>query len=161
MKYRRLTNAELEELEKEFIRFLATNQINAGDWEKLKEENPVKVEELIQLFSNIVFENIIKNIEFLEFRTPKDIKTFHCQAEKIAMMGLVIEGNSDFDFTKGLSSEQMTHLVRESQSQVSLYSAEKKYKGSREEELFKMLQNGCLISKDGALYRLLSTLKKK
>ena len=47
MKYRRLSNAELQELEKDFVKFLATNHITATDWVKLKENNPIKVEKLI------------------------------------------------------------------------------------------------------------------
>ena len=160
MKYKRLTNDELAELETEFIRFLGTMQITASDWEKMKEANPKKVEELIEVFSDLVYEKTLKNIEYLEFKTPNDIKTFHCRESDIKMMGLMVEGNQAFDFTKNLGSEEMTKLVRDTNSKVSLYSAEKEYKGSRNEELFKMLENGCLISKDGALYKLLTGLKQ-
>ena len=79
MKYRRLTNDELTELEKEFVRFLASNHITALDWEKLKGHDPKRVESLIEVFSDIVFEKILQGIEYLEFKTPTDIKTFHCE----------------------------------------------------------------------------------
>ena len=37
MKYRRLTNEELAELEKEFVRFLVSNTVTSEDWEKINE----------------------------------------------------------------------------------------------------------------------------
>ena len=45
MKYRRLNESELKDLEQDFIRFLASNQITASDWEKLKGEETEKREE--------------------------------------------------------------------------------------------------------------------
>lgn len=159
MTYRRLTNEELSELEPEFVRFLASNQLNANDWENLKETNPVKVEELIMLFSQIVFDKTIKGIEYLEFRSLNDIKTFHCLEEKIQMFGLVVEGNERIDFRTNMDSTAMVKLVKNSNSKVSLYSAEKAYNGKREAELYKMMESGCLISKDGAIFKLLSSLK--
>ena len=92
MKYKRLTNDELAELETEFVRFLATYQINGQEWAKMKENEPQKVEELIEVFSDVVYEKTLTNIEYLEFKTPNDIKTFHCQKDKIVMMGLMVEG---------------------------------------------------------------------
>ena len=159
MKYKRLTNEELTELESEFTRFLATYQINAQEWQKLKETEPKKVEELIELFSDLVYEKTLKNIEYLEFKTPNDIKTFHCLEDKIVMMGLMVEGDVPIDFTKQFSPTEMTELIQKSNAQVNLYSAEKEYKGSREDELFRMLNWGCLISKDGHLYKTLEGLK--
>jgi flagellar motor switch protein FliG len=159
MKYKRLTNDELEELETEFIRYLATYQITAQEWEKMKETEPQKVDELIETFSDLVYEKTLTNIEYLEYKTPNDIKTFHCQKDKIVMMGLMVEGDVTIDFTKQLASNEMSELIQKSNAQVNLYSAEKEYKGGREEELFRMLDWGCLISKDGHLYKTLVGLK--
>jgi len=43
MRFRRLTTEELEQLEEDFVHFLAASQITAKDWEKLKEKNEAKV----------------------------------------------------------------------------------------------------------------------
>ena len=159
MKYRRLNNDELKELEPEFVKFLAANTVTADDWVKLKENNPTRVEGLIELFSDIVFENILKKVDYLEYRETNDLKTFHCLEDKIIMMGLFVEGKSDLDFTKSLTPEQMMEKFKTSNADLKLYSAEKKYKNGRDPEIFKMMENGCLISKDGALFKLLSSLK--
>ena len=132
--------------------------IPADSWEKMKSEEPVRVEELIEKFSDVVFEKTLSNIEYLEFKTPNDIKTFHCLPEKIVMMGLFVEGNIEVDFRGNHSSEKLMELIKNKAS-LKLYSAEKTYKGDRLQELFKMMENGCLISKDGALFKTLSALK--
>ena len=104
MKYRRLTTEELAELETEFIRFLVSNTVTGDDWEKIKKEDPKKAEGLIEIFSDIVFDKTISKIEYLEMKTPKDLKIFRCNKDDIELMGLKIEGESDLDLTADLSS---------------------------------------------------------
>ena len=159
MKYRRLTNEELAELEVEFIKFLASNTVTGDDWEKLKVDNPEKAEGLIEIFSDIVFEKTIENIEFLEFKTPNDIKIFHCQKNDIHLMGLKIDGDSSLDFTKDTPPEEMMTQLKNSGAKLQLYTAQKKYKhNNRSLELFEMMQWGSLIS-DGKLFHILKNLQ--
>lgn len=155
MKYRRLKSDELAELESEFIRFLASQSIPGPDWEKMKKEQKEKAEGLIEVFSDMVYDKILKDIEYLELKTKNDLKTFHCGPEKIIMRGLIVAGNSNLDFTKEQSPEQMLGQMKMSAAELKLYRAEKKYPADREAELFRMLEGGCLISKEGALYKTL------
>lgn len=160
MKYRRLTNEELAELETEFIRFLVSNTVTGDDWEKIKKEDPKKAEGLIEIFSDIVFDKTISKIEYLEMKTPKDLKIFQCNKDNIELMGLKIDGESELDLTHDISSEEMMVKLQSSDAKLQLYSANKKYKNeNREQELFQMMQWGSLIS-DGKLFHLLRTLKK-
>jgi hypothetical protein len=160
MEYRRLQPDELQELEAEFIRFLAANTITGDDWTQLKAEDPAKAEGLIDIFSGIVFEKIVKGVEYLEFKTPLDIKTFHCLPEKIMLNGLQIKGASDLDFTKeDVTPDRMGQLLRDSGAGLQLYTAEKAYQPSREQEIFRMLETGARISRDGLLFKTLEGLK--
>lgn len=158
MKYRRLTNEELEELQKEFVTFLASNQITASDWEKIKQSSPEKVEHLIGLFSDIVFEKILKQVEYLEQKTPKDMRLFHLTEDKIFMRGLRVEGATDLDFTQTSDSATMMAQLQSSTAKLQLYSGERAYKSDRMMEAFDLMQQGALISKDGALFKTLSAL---
>jgi len=160
MKYRRLTNDELADLEQEFVRFLAANTITADDWEALKQESPEKVEQLISLFSDIVFDKTLSKAEYLEHKTPRDIKTFHFQGSKVVMNGIQVDGASNFDFTRDMAPEQMLGQLKLSNARLQLYSAEKRYVKSREREMFEMMESGALISRDGALFKVLEGLKK-
>lgn len=160
MKYRRLTNEELAELESEFVRFLVSNTVTGDDWVKIKKENPERAEGLIEIFSDIVFDKTISKVEYLEMKTPKDLKIFKCNKEDIELMGLKVEGNSDLDFTQNISPEEMMAKLQSSDAKLQMYSANKKYKDdNRLQEIFQMMQWGSLIS-DGKLFHLLRTLKK-
>jgi len=158
MKYRRLTDKELEHLEQDFIKFLAVNTITANEWLRMKKNEPKKAGELIDSFSDIVFEKTMKKIEHLEFKTPNDIKLFHCMEDKIIMMGLMIEGESDIDFTKPADPQTMLQQLKNSSAKLKIYQAEKQFSGQRDMELFEMMENGCLIS-EGELFHTLEQLK--
>jgi len=160
MKYRRLTLEELESLQEDFVLFLAASQMSAPDWEDLKKEFPEKAEGIIELFSDQVFETVLQKVEYLEFKLPNDIKTFHCLADKILMLGLMVEGESGVDFTKDQPAQEMLALLESSGATLKMYSAEKAYGESREQELFRMLEQGCLISRDGEMYKLLDSIAR-
>ena len=49
--------------------------------------------------------------------------------------------------------------LKASGQDLKIYTAEKAYNGNREKELFQMMESGCLISKDGHLFKTLATLK--
>ena len=154
MKYRRLTIEELEELENEFVRFLAANTVTSEDWVQLKTTSPEKANQLIDIFSDIVFEKVIQKINYLEHRSPKDLKLFECLEDKIKLIGIKVSDVESFDFTKKQKAEEMFYQFRVApKGSIKMYSAEKGYKNSdRSQELFKMMQDGCLIS-DGKLYK--------
>ncbi|MFK7806358.1 MAG: DUF6495 family protein [Saprospiraceae bacterium] len=160
MTYRRLTNDELAELETAFIRFLALNGIPADDWVKIKSEDKSRTEELIESFSDVVFHETLTKLEFLDFKTKNEIRTFHCASDKIVLRGLLIEGETELDFTKNDDPKTMLSKLQNDNAKMSMYVTEKKYKDNkREAELFKMMESGCLIS-DGSLFGLLESLAK-
>ena len=159
MKYRRLSTEELAEVEKEFINFLVSHTITGEDWVKIKTESPEKADSLIEIFSDIVFEKVFKKVEFLEFKTPKDIKTFNCLADKIKLMGIQIDGESSLSFSQNMDPKEMLALLQASDAKLQLYQAEKSYNKDREMEIFEMMESGCLISK-GELFGMLEGLKE-
>lgn len=161
MKYRRLTLEELEELETEFVRFLAANTVTSEDWVKIKTTTPERAEQLIEVFSDIVFEKVIQKIDYLEHRTVDDLKLFECKEDKINLIGIKIEGVTGIDFTNKQTGEEMLEIFRTAPAgSVKMYSANKNYQNNdRSKELFGMMQNGCLIAK-GELYKAMAELKQ-
>lgn len=159
MKYRRLRPDELEQLEKEFIHFLVANGIPGPDWEKMKAKDAEKAGQLIELFSDVIFDKTLEQLQYLEFKSPKDIKTFHCREDKIVLNGLRIEGETPLDLTITQDPQEMMRQLSAGSAQLRLYTAQKDYHPSRKEELFRMMENGALISRDGALFKTLEGLK--
>lgn len=159
MKYRRLDLAELEVLEKEFVQFLAANHITAADWEKMKIEDLTQMNGLLDIFSDIVFDKTLDNLQFLEFIMPNDIKTFFCDKDQIYLLGLKHQTGKTIDFQELNLPNDLINLVKDSDTSFEIYSAEKSYQPERKQELFKMIESGCLISKGGILYKTLDNWK--
>ncbi|MFY0605438.1 MAG: hypothetical protein JXR10_01915 [Cyclobacteriaceae bacterium] len=150
-KYRELSTDELNALEKEFVDYLIVNGITADNWVRIKEEELEKAEDIITLFSDVVMEGVLRKIQYLEFRSSRDIKTFQCLTDKIVLVGMTTT-NERIDFTN--ESFFASASVNPPEG-VKVYTTEKSYKIKREEELFKMIQAGCEIS-DGKLFKTIS-----
>jgi len=131
MKYTRLNVEELHELEKEFINFLVVNGITADDWVAIKENEPVNADEIINQFSDVVWEGVLRGVQYLKKAEKDTVFYFKADKEDIQLIRIV-----------KLDSKAEQHM------------ASKKYSKVRELELFEMIQNGCTIS-DGKEYQVL------
>lgn len=144
MRFRRLSKEELKELEKDFVSFLASNTVTASDWEKLKSEDVTQAEDLIDMFSDIVFETSLKKIEYLENCSADSLLLFKCDAKDLSLIGVNAKDKT-VDFTK---VDFQSKLVDGS---VSTFFTKKAFSKNREEEMFEMLEQGCSIA-DGKLF---------
>lgn len=156
-KYRRLTSEELELLEEDLIQFLAANSVTADDWEKLKQEEPDKAMALIDRFSDIVFEKVLSKEVDLEHRSPKKLKLFRCEQERIRLMGLDLPQESPIDMTDPEAFRELMQDPKKHGAGVELYKAEKGYNKEREEEIKEMLDQGCRLT-EKKLFTLLEKL---
>ncbi len=141
-KYRRLSTEELEELKDEFIKFLAANTITGPDWTRMKKEQTEKAEGLIDTFSDVVMQKVLEKIKYVEHRQPNAWWVFHCKETTIVMLHITSSEDSGIDFTNADSLEQIEDVS------VSVNRAEKEYNSTREQEVFDMLQKGCVITDD-------------
>jgi hypothetical protein len=155
-KYRLLNKTELQELEKEFIEYLILNGIMADDWERTKSEDPGKQDKIIELFSDVVFESILRKINFLEYREPNSIQIFQCLPEKIVVVSME-SSDPQADFTDPGFIKKASIAPPES---LKLFTTDKPYKRDREAELFEMLQTGCVVT-DDKLFKTLCLLLVK
>ena len=137
-KYRELTSEELNELEKEFVEYLIVNGITADDWVKIKAEEKEKAEDIITLFSDVVFEGVMQKISFLEKRLPDELMTFQCLRDRLVLVAIT---SQSMDFSNPDSLQNLSSPPSDAQ----VYTSEKKYIKQREIELFEMVQSGCTI----------------
>lgn len=148
VKYRKLSSDELEEFENEFVKFLVINGITADEWVKIKTNHNEKANAIIDKFSDVIFESIIRKTEFLDFISSKSIKCFQCLKDEIVLVGIDAPNESNIDFTKN---------INETFEDLEVYTNTKKYKKQRELELFDLINAGAQISK-GELYKKLCLL---
>jgi hypothetical protein len=146
-KYRLLTLEELNEMEKEFVNFLVLNSILPADWEQLKKEG--QADPVIEQFSDVVFETIMQKIEFLECHEEKEIKSFQCLSDKLVLVGLSADPDSNVNFS---DPSYIRNSFQNPPESLKIYTSEKTYSKQRELELFEMIEAGCTIS-DGKLFK--------
>ena len=157
MKYRRLTIEELNELEKEFINFLSMNSIPAPDWVKMKANTPAHAEELIDTFSDMVLEKAIQKIELLELRSTNNALFFKCEKEGFTIYSISGKAESGINFQDEKTiSKLATGDIDIKDGDLNLTKFEQPYTDEREVEIFKLTEQGALISNS----RMLSTLEK-
>jgi len=65
-RFRNLTREELQGLELEFARFLASQGMPATEWARISSEEPARVEELIAEFSTVFWETTTSRLTYLE-----------------------------------------------------------------------------------------------
>ena len=152
MKYKRLTTDELTALEQEFVHFLAAAQITGPDWEKIKKNEHWKAEELIEVFSDMVYEKVLSKIKFLEYREKKTLNIFNCTEEHIVLVGLRVHEHSNLDLT---ADNVFSQWNENTSNAVNVIRTERPYLKERGVEVFELLQSGCYITDD----RLFTILK--
>ena len=156
MKYTRLTKEQLEELHPEFITFLATQTIDKKEWDELKTNKPEIALQEIDVFSDLIWDKAITNVRFIDHFSKNHIFLFKCHDELLESL-IIQTSNEEIDFftTEGLEwlgNNLFTDVV-------TIQTGKKEVAENRNEEVFKIIQNGGIISK-GELYIKLTALIK-
>ncbi|MFK7749873.1 MAG: DUF6495 family protein [Kordia sp.] len=149
MKYTRLTKEQLEELHQEFINFLATQSIDADEWAKLKIEKPEVAEQEIDVFSDLVWEGVLKQATYLENISSQHLYLFHLREDEMKLIAVKIL-NETIDIT----TKEGFAWLRENYSteEVEILTANKAYSEDRNADKFALLQQGSNITK-GQLFQ--------
>ncbi|WGK64666.1 DUF6495 family protein [Croceiramulus getboli] len=153
MKYRRLTQEQLEELHQEFINFLATQSITAEEWKTIKANQPEVAEEELDVFSDLVWEGVLRKAEYLEHISPQSLYLF--QVEETQMDLIAVKINNDaIDITSDAGYQWLReHLTGD---EVELFTASKSYSDDKPLDVFKLVEQGAVITK-GELYQWFET----
>jgi hypothetical protein len=112
-RFRSLTSTELQELEAEFKQFLIVNQLYDKEWRELAANDPLKAQEFIDLFSDIVLEKTYNKVQGLVQIGQDFIALFLLQNTIWQFMHFQFQHNIDaeaHDLTRFLSYLQ-THLA--------------------------------------------------
>ncbi|WP_159802103.1 DUF6495 family protein [Flavobacterium sp. MK4S-17] len=149
MKYTRLTKEQLEELHPEFIRFLASQQIDKNEWDKLKEEKPEVAEQELDVFSDLIWDSVLEKAKWLEHYSPNHIFLFKMGAEK--MESIIIHAHAKHaDLLTQSGLQWLNENIFSDEVQVT--RGTKPFGEDRNAEIFSLIQQGATLS-DGELYR--------
>ena len=119
MHYPCLSLAQLEALETDFVAFLIVNGVEGETWKTLNETNPSKAQELATLFSQVVWEKVLKETKYVK-RVSETERIFGYLGEEQGVLLIGQQKASGWGFHK----------------------AKKQWGGNRESEVFTLLQQG-------------------
>ena len=143
MKYHLLTKEQFETLYQEFAVFLASQQIDGKEWETIKIDKPEIAFATLQIFSDFVWDDVLAKVSYLEHCSTQHINLFKCDADKIHRIYIKIDFfEIDLTTTNGLNW-LMNHLKDE---KVEVFKGSKTYNSDRNNELFKLIEQGSVIS---------------
>lgn len=148
MKYARLTKEQFEELHQEFINFLAAQSITGTEWEEIKATKPETAEEELDVFSDLVWEGVLNQAQFLEHISPQQIFLFKITEVAINLIGVKVE-REDVDVTTRQGYQWLQQNLMD--DAVSLYTSSKVISEDRNRDIFALIQQGAVITK-GDLY---------
>lgn len=154
MKYKRLTKEQFEELHQEFATFLATQSIDKKEWDTIKTNTPDVAEQQLDVFSDLIWDNVLTNAQFLEHFSKNHIFLFHCQEKFIESM-VIKSLVTDVDF---MGKEGMVWLSDNLFTEtVEMHLGKKEYDGDRNAAIFNLITEGAILS-DGQLYVQINTI---
>ncbi len=149
MKYIRLTEEQLTELEQEFINFLSTQSITAEEWDNLKKEKPSLAEEEVDVFSDLIWEGVLAKVEYLENISAQHMHLFKCDEKEMNLISVKVL-NPEIDLN---TNEGFGWFKKNWQSDfVEYLTAAKAYTKDKNIDKFELIRKGAVITK-GALYQ--------
>jgi len=119
MKFPCLTLEQLKPLEKEFVSFLIVNGVEGDAWKLINETAPQKASELVELFSQLVWEKILQETHYVK-RFSENERIVAYLGDKVGIL-IVAQNNT---------------------GQLSLHKGTKQWMKNREEEVMDLLTQG-------------------
>lgn len=143
MKYRMLSDEELQHLEGDLKAFLIINGIHGDEWAKLNQEEPQKAVELVGLFSDQVLQTVYEKLGFLEHRTPDSCLVFHFGEQEQELIAIQKKPGTTIDLS---TVEGIHEALIKSPNDLSFFTSKKDYNDSREMEIHQLIEQGAVLS---------------
>ena len=148
MKYSRLTKEQFKSLHKEFSIFLAAQSIDKINWDQIKTKNPILTDELLDQFSDIVWDQSLDKIAYLENRSDYHLFLFKCKDVQIDLILIRL----DEDCPSLMQKDYKLWLANNfSDPRVSIYESSRSFTDDSKFEMFKLMSQGATVS-DGKIY---------
>lgn len=143
MKYRQLTKEQFESLHNEFAHFLATQSIDVKEWNQIKKEKPKVATEEMNIFSDIVWNDVLNRTNYLEHFSKTSVNLFKCNAKEIQRIAIQIKWDINL-----LNQEGFEWLMKNPlDNSVDIFTGTKLYNTDRNKEIFELIEKGSVISK--------------
>jgi len=143
MKYRQLTKEQFESLHSEFAQFLATQSIDEEEWNQIKEKSLTKAEEVMNIFSDIVWEDVLTKTKYVSHFSKTSANLFKCDENEIHRIAIKV--NWDINLLEQKGFEWL--IQNPMDNSVEIFKGTKPYTTSRNIEIFDLIEKGSSIDK--------------
>jgi len=144
MKYRQLTKEQFESLHEDFARFLATQSIDDKEWNQIKNEKPQVAEDEMNVFSDVVWDDVLSKTNYIEHFSKTSANLFKCDEKEIHRIAIKIDWDINLLEQKGFEWLMKNPM----DNSVEIFKGTKPYNGNaRNEEIFDLIEKGSSISK--------------
>jgi hypothetical protein len=144
MKYRLLSQKELEILEEDLKHFLIVNGVHGDEWAEMNEKSPEKALNLVELFSDTVLQKVYENLKFIEHRSSASCMVFYLKKDEIELVSINAK-EAEIDLS---TPEGVHNALANEPSKLSVFRSNKSYSKERELEVHEMLEQGCVNSSE-------------
>jgi hypothetical protein len=153
MKYRQLTKEQFENLHEEFACFLATQSIDVKEWNQIKEEKPSVAEEEMNVFSDVVWDDVLLKTSYVEHFSETTANLFKFDEKQIHRIAIKISWDINL-----LKQEGFEWLMQNPMdNSVAIFKGSKAYLLERNLEIFDLIEKGSSISK-GEIFEYFNSL---
>tara|TARA_B100000767_G_scaffold274766_1_gene308850 strand:+ start:11629 stop:12105 length:477 start_codon:yes stop_codon:yes gene_type:complete len=156
MEYKRLSKEQFEALHQEFSTFLAAYSIDKKNWYQLKIHHLDQADSILNEFSDLVWNDVLKKNLFVEHLNPKHLFLFECLEDQMNLI-LVNTEDSSIDFTSEAGISWMEANMHS--DSVSIFQSQKKYK-NRKQDIFDLIEKGGRLS-EGVFYKSIASFLSK
>jgi hypothetical protein len=157
MKYARLSKEQFESLNEEFAIFLASQSIEKIQWDQIKSKNPTLTDELLNLFSDMVWDQSLDKIIYLENRSDHHLFLFKCEDTRIDLILIKLEEDCPSLMQKDYKQWLEEHL---SDPRVAIFESSRSFQDDFKGEKFKLINKGATFSEGETFEDLKSFLSK-
>ena len=157
MKYSRLSKEQFKILHEEFAIFLAAQSIDKINWDKIKTKNPILTDELLDQFSDIVWDKSLDKIAYLENRSDYHLFLFKCKDAQIDLILIRVDEDCPSLTQKDYKEWLARNLL---DPRVAIFESSRSFTEDSKLEKFKLMSQGATVS-DGKTYEDLKSFLSK
>ena len=132
---------------------MATQSITGDEWQTIKENTPEVAEQELDVFSDMVWEGVLKKVVFLEHISPKQIHLFSLNETNMKVISMKLKRDIDLTTTEGFNWLRENLL----NDDVEFLQANKEYTKDKNLDKFTLIQQGAVITK-GDLFKYFNKL---
>lgn len=134
----------MEIFDQDFKHFLIANGVSNEEWVELNQKNISKATQLVELFSDTIFQKVYEKIQFIEFRSAESCIVFNCLPDSIELISI----NRKSDQIDLSTPDSIHEALTKNSSEINYFKSSKKYNTLRELEIHQMIENGCFNSSE-------------